>query len=46
MDFSIVLNKRNADETQNDFLNKTGDFGQQNAAEKHSIWDISCIEKK
>ena len=45
MDFSVVLNKRNVDETHNDFLNKTGDFGQ-NVAEKHSIWDISCIEKK
>jgi hypothetical protein len=42
MDFSVVLNKRNIDETQNEFLNKTGEFGH-NDNEKHSIWDISCI---
>ncbi len=45
MDFSIILNKKNMDETHNDFMNKTGDFGH-NANEKNSIWDISCIEKK
>jgi hypothetical protein len=45
MDFSIVLNKKNPDETQNDFFNKTGDFHQVHN-EKQTIWDISCIEKK
>ena len=45
MDFSIVLNKKQVDETgYGDFLNKTNDFV--SVIAERNAWDISCIEKK
>jgi hypothetical protein len=46
MDFSIVLNKKQVDETgYGEFLNKTNDLIVSHIAERN-VWDISCIEKK
>lgn len=46
MDFSIILNKKQIDDTKFDDLEKTGGFG--NAlgnVTNVNMWDISCINK-